>query len=245
MRLLVTRPEPDATALAASLQALGHEILLEPLMAITPCQGVRVELGDAQALLFTSANGLRSFASLCGERQLPVFTVGDATARAAGGAGFVEVNSATGQVEDLAELVERTLTPADGSLYHAAGQHRAGDLKAMLEDSGFRVIRQTLYEANTINALSTITCLAFRNCQLDGAIFFSPRTAQTFVRLAKQADIVSYVENCDALCLSQAVAQKARELPWRYVCVASSPNQNELLELLSKRDYGELEVTGK
>ena len=245
MRLLVTRPEPDATALAASLKALGHEVLREPLMAITACPGVRVELEDVHALLFTSANGLRIFASLCEERQLPVFTVGDATAKAARDAGFKKVHSAAGQVEDLAALVESALDPSAGKLFHAAGHHLAGDLKALLQASGFRVIRQVLYNTNTINALSTTACEAFRNRRLDGAFFFSPRTAQTFVRLAKEADIVSYVDTCDALCLSQAVAQKVRGLSWCHVYVASSPNQKALLELLSKRDNGELEVTGR
>ena len=34
MHLLVTRPEPDAAELKAALEAQGHEVSVEPLLAI-------------------------------------------------------------------------------------------------------------------------------------------------------------------------------------------------------------------
>ena len=34
MRILVTRPEPDASRMAKQLQTLGHETTIEPLMAM-------------------------------------------------------------------------------------------------------------------------------------------------------------------------------------------------------------------
>ncbi|MCG8401015.1 MAG: uroporphyrinogen-III synthase, partial [Firmicutes bacterium] len=36
MRLLVTRPEPDAEALAERLRALGHEVLVAPMLPVVP-----------------------------------------------------------------------------------------------------------------------------------------------------------------------------------------------------------------
>ena len=49
MRLLVTRPEPDATRQAETLAARGHESVIAPLLLIEPATGVGLELDGAQA----------------------------------------------------------------------------------------------------------------------------------------------------------------------------------------------------
>src|SRR5882724_6752731 len=91
LRALVTRPEEDAAPLAAALAERGIDVTLEPLLAIRPLPEAPIDLAGVQALLFTSANGVRSFAELAGGRdlagwrELPVFAVGNATAAAANG----------------------------------------------------------------------------------------------------------------------------------------------------------------
>ena len=97
----------DVFTLAESLG--GVESLIEPVIDIHPLNDVQLpNLDKMQALLLTSANGVRAFA----ERQagalpdLPVFCVGDATARAARAAGFGNVESAGGDVDDGALLVD-------------------------------------------------------------------------------------------------------------------------------------------
>ena len=39
MRLLVTRPEPDATRTAETLRARGHDVLVAPLLATLDDRG--------------------------------------------------------------------------------------------------------------------------------------------------------------------------------------------------------------
>src|SRR5262249_3430191 len=102
LRALVTRPEEDAAPLAAALAERGIDVTLEPLLSIHPLPDAPIDLTGVQALLFTSANGARSFAELAGGRglpgwrDLPAFAVGDATATAARNAGFAHVESAGG-----------------------------------------------------------------------------------------------------------------------------------------------------
>ncbi|MDP6883999.1 MAG: uroporphyrinogen-III synthase [Rhodospirillales bacterium] len=83
MRLLVTRPRDDAEALAGPLAALGIEILIEPLLGIRYRDGPPPDLAGVQAILATSANGVRALVRRCDDRDVAVFAVGDATARAA------------------------------------------------------------------------------------------------------------------------------------------------------------------
>ena len=113
MRLLVTRPAEDAAPLAALLEEKGHEVTLEPLLTIEPVDNAVLDFEGVQALLITSANGVRAFAERNAERDLPVLAVGDASASVARELGFTNVESATGDVAALARggIAQADLAP--------------------------------------------------------------------------------------------------------------------------------------
>ena len=236
MRILVTRPRADAEALVAALAARGHEALVAPMLEIrAPAPGAAPpDLDGVQALLFTSANGVRALAALTARRDLPVFAVGDASARAARAAGFARVESAGGDVADLARLVRARCDPAAGALYHAAASRLAGDLKAALADAGFALRRDTLYESVAAQALPEALRAALASGRLDAATFFSPRTAATFVALVRDAGLAGACTRVTALCLSPAVATALAPLAWRAVSTAAEPTQDSLLAALDR-----------
>lgn len=236
MRILITRPVEDSGAFAAALRARGHVCDIEPMLVIAPAPEAKgpLDLSGVQAILFTSANGVRAFAALSENRALPVFAVGEASAQAARDEGFAQVESAAGDVEDLARLVASRLDSAKGALFHGAARQIAGDLKGALQSDGFTVRREVLYEARAAAALSEAVRTALANGKIDAVSFFSPRTAETFVALARAAGLDAQLTRCDALCLSVAVAQAVRVLSWRSVRVAARPNQDALLERIDQ-----------
>jgi uroporphyrinogen-III synthase len=234
MKVLVTRAEADAARLAARLAEHGYQSAIENLLTIRfradATRGLAPLLDGVQATLFTSANGVRAFAAATPRRDFRTFAVGDATAAAARDAGFAEVTSAGGAVEDLARLAIARLKPQGGTLIHAAGTITAGDLAGILEAAGFTVRRAALYEAIPSEHLSTATRDAVRRGEIDAALFFSPRNAATFVRLA--TGLEESCKNMIAVALSSAVAESLAPLPWRRVAVASAPNETALLAAL-------------
>jgi uroporphyrinogen-III synthase len=72
MRILVTRPEPDAQRFAAQLKAHDIDAVVAPLMTVELSQAPLPPLDNAQALVFTSANGVRVYAAKNGRGNLPV-----------------------------------------------------------------------------------------------------------------------------------------------------------------------------
>ena len=234
MRVLVTRAEGDAERLAARLAERGHDSVIENLMSIRfrsdGAQALAPFLDGVQAALFTSANGVRGFAAATPRRDFRAFAVGDATAAAARAAGFADVASAGGAVEDLAKLVIARLKPKNGPILHAAGSVTAGDLSGLLEAAGFAVRRAVLYEATPSARLSDATGDAIRRGAIDAALFFSPRNAATFVRLA--AGLEEGCKHMIAVALSPAVAERLAPLPWRRIAVAAAPNETALLAAL-------------
>lgn len=238
MKALVTRPREDAAGLTAALIARGVEPLLEPLLAVELAPDAQTMLAaalpDAQAALFTSANGVRAFARLSPRRDLPAFAVGDATARAAQAAGFARVESAGGDVHRLAALAARCLDPAAGALIHAAASAVAGDLAGDLARAGFTVRRLQLYEAVAATRLTAESRDAIAAGAVGCAIFFSPRTAATFVTLAYAAGIEGRAASIAAVVLSPAVAAAFGPLQWRRIEVAAAPNELALLAALDR-----------
>ncbi|MDH5748360.1 MAG: uroporphyrinogen-III synthase [Rhodospirillales bacterium] len=235
MRLILTRPSEDSRALAAELESLGVESLIEPLLTVTFNEGSKPDLSGAQALLATSANGVRAFAHLSRRRDLPVYAVGDATARAAADAGFEIVASATGDVQALAALVRDRLNPAAGALIHIAGSKVAGDLAGMLADAGFQVRRAVLYDARPARALSAAAAAAMRDGTVDGVLFYSPRTAAAFVDLVRAASLETAIGALSAFCLSSAVGREAEALRWARVVIAERPDQAALLAAVASQ----------
>lgn len=235
MRALITRPEEDAAPLADALTAKNVEVSVEPLLVIRVLDDVEIDLDGVQALLFTSANGVRAFAARSARRDIGVLTVGDASAAAARAAGFAHVESAAGDVADLVRLVKARLDPKSGALFHAAGSVVAGDLAGKLAEAGYTLRRVTLYEAKPAESLSPEILAALGARDIDVVLFFSPRTAATFVELLRRADDPQAIAGCGkavALCLSPAVAEAAGAISWRSVRSAERPDLPSMLRLV-------------
>lgn len=232
MRALVTRPKEDSEAVARALAERGLDVMIEPLIDIVAVPDAIVESEGAQGILVTSANGIRAMARIYAPRTLPVWTVGDASARTARELGYQTVRSAGGDVDSLAALVAATADPAAGALLHAAGSVTAGDLAGRLEAQGFTVRRQVLYRAVTANDLSPALAETLKAGILDLALFFSPRTARTFARLIIDAGLEGSLAAITAYGLSANVADELAQLPWRRLRRADEPTQAALLAVL-------------
>ena len=234
MRVINTRPRPDAAALTDALAARGHEAIEAPLLEIRFADRAEpLDLRGVQAVMATSANGVRALAAATEVRDVALFAVGEATADAAAELGFARVTCAGGDVEALAAAVRAALDPDAGALLHAAGASVAGDLAGALARAGFAARRVALYEARAARVLPAAANAALRSGSADAAVFFSPRTAKTFVRLARDAGLVRACRTVDAYCLSRAVADEMPALEWRGVHVSERPDRESLLNLLS------------
>ncbi len=232
MRMLVTRPEEDSAALAERLSGLGHGVMREPMLVIRRRLGIALDLTGVQAMLLTSANGPHALAEATERRDLPVFAVGNATAAAARQAGFADIECAEGDAADLAALVRVRLDPACGTLLHAAGAVVKGTLKELLAEAGFEVRREVLYDARPAEALSPATAKALRAGKVDAVLFFSPRSARTFVSLLRKDGLEAACREAVAFCLSAAVADAAADVPWGDLRVADRPDQESLMQAI-------------
>jgi uroporphyrinogen-III synthase len=234
MRVLVTRPEPDVRDEINALAARGHEGLPAPLLVIKQVKNVAIDLDGAQALIVTSRNALRALAhhpALGAARDLPLFAVGESSARAARELGFVIVIEGPGNGAGLAELIATRADPQRGRLVHLAGETMAFDVKAALEARGFSVSTPVLYRSVPAVELPGEAERSIRDGTLDGVILMSPRTARTFVALLERYGALTQGKRLVCYCISKAVAEVLTPVGFR-VRVAANKREEDVLALL-------------
>ena len=224
LRVAVTRALPEAERTAEKLRVAGAEAILAPLLTIV-ARAYDTNVTDAQALIFTSSNGVRAFPDARNQRHRLVLAVGDATANAAREAGFTDVRSADGDVRALIDLARSALDPHGEKLIHISGDHVAGDISGQLATAGFRIERRVAYAS-----VATATLPSAFASPLDVVMFHSARAAQTFAALG-----APNAASLTAACISQAVADAASVSPWQQIRVAERPREDDLIAAALRR----------
>jgi uroporphyrinogen-III synthase len=227
-KIWITRAQPGADSTAERVRALGHEVVVAPLLSVKVLEGVSVDLTGVGALAFTSANGVKAFADACADRALRVFAVGQATAKAARAVGFKSVLSADGDVEALAEGIGARRSEIKGAVLHPGAAEPAGDLAGALENHGIEARRLILYETADVELADD---QAKALTQSDVALVHSPRAAKALAKVLK----ANPAPNLRVLGLSKAVVQP---LQWTKLAAKSyppAPLESALINLIDDR----------
>ena len=143
---------------------------------------VEIDLTGVAALAFTSANGVRAFTDLSGDRSLRVFAVGAATGQAARQAGFRTVLSSDGDVAALAGSIAARKTELRGAVLHPGALDLAGDLTGALEAQGVPARRLVVYETAPADIPDERLAELLR---CDTVLLHSPRAAEVLAKLLK------------------------------------------------------------
>jgi uroporphyrinogen-III synthase len=234
MRLLVTRPEPDATRTAEALVALGHTPILCPMLDIVREPTRPLPVG-CQAIAATSANAIRALAAhpdTAARRNLPLFAVGDRSAVEARRAGFTAARSAGGGLPELCDMIVSDLDPADGPILYAAGDVQSGDLAAAIGAAGFAVATAILYRSVARPRLSEAALAALRAGEVDGVLIFSARSAEAFVDALAADGLSPLPEAVAAFAISEQAAAPLAGAVRGPVRSAAQPVQIALFALL-------------
>jgi uroporphyrinogen-III synthase len=232
MRMLVTRPEPDASDTAARLRALDIEPVIVPLMRFELLQTTLPQPDGFAALAVTSANALRALhdrGELPRFRGLPVYAVGDRTAETARDYGFAEIVSAGGSFGDLVALLSNS--GHKGPILYPAARDQAADLAKAIASAGIMVITAPVYRMAAADSLDDQTVLALDSGAIAAALFYSRRTAQIFVTLCDRRLGPGAHRELGALCISETVAGPLIDAHFVRVGLADHPSEEAMMTL--------------
>ncbi|MGQ3676132.1 uroporphyrinogen-III synthase [Xanthobacter sp. TB0139] len=248
MLTLVTRPRPAAEETAARLRALGHEVLMDPMLHIRHLpEGLRKAMLAApfvspfDVLAFTSINGVDAcMAAMAAAPEgpawfqalspLPVYAVGTRTAQAVRQAGFSTIITCAGDARDMTRRMAQDL-PADTRILYPAALHRAADLPAALAPHGLHVTISEVYAAETARTLAQTTRDALAEGQIECVLHYSQRTATALLSCVAAAGLMHRLSNARHLCLSAQVAGPLVAAGLQ-THLAGAPSEEALLALL-------------
>jgi uroporphyrinogen-III synthase len=235
VRLLVTRPEPDAERTAAALRARGHFVIVTPLLRIEALPDAEVGSGPRAAILVTSANAARAIARherVAELKHVPVLAVGDRSAQAMRDVGFTEVISAGGAGGDLTRLAAERLSQSVPLLY-LCGEDRSGDIAGDLSAQNFTVRTVVIYRAVAADTLPRPAAEALAG-GIGGVLHFSRRTAEAFVNLVRGAGMGDAVllKGPAQFCLSAHVAEPLSQAGAADLRIAPQPTEEALIDLI-------------
>jgi uroporphyrinogen-III synthase len=237
MHVLVTRPEPEAAACKAQLEALGHEVSVEPMLRIELLPIAAAALAGAAGIIVTSRNALRALGAspaLAPALGLPILTVGHGTAEFARKLNFERVLAGEGSAAELVPMIAAAADSIRGPLIHLAGEMVAFDLETPLAAHGVELRKIVAYRAVAAKSLSDQTKALLANGAIDAAILMSERTAAIFSRLVADAGLRENARGIVFLCLSSAVAVSLREVDPGRVEVAERPNSEAMLAAVTR-----------
>ena len=230
MRVVVTRPLLDGEHTAAAVRAIGHDVLLAPLMSVEPLPAHLA--GNWSALIITSANAAAAIAqnaALASLTKLPLFAVGRRSAEAARRTGFAHVISAEGNVHDLERLIAARTRATAPPLLYLAGEDRAADLVGRLSARGIAVELHVVYRVLTAPFPAHLI-EALKAGGVDAVMHFSRRSADNFVAGARSAGLLGPALAVQHYCLSPQVAEPLAGA--LRIAVADRPEEAALIALL-------------
>ena len=219
-KVWVTRAQPGAASTAGRLTERGLDPVVLPLIEIRALAPALPDLAAFDGLIFTSLNGVAAFTDLGPPAEafaLPVFAVGDATARSARAAGFAMVRSADGDVEALAEMIRQTAPGA--RLLHPAALQPAGDLSGAVEG---------VAEIHVLPVYEAVATSAAPPADFDIVLIHSPRAARELAARLPSGD----ASGRTAVAISAAAAQPLKVPGFAAIHVAETPDETGLFNAL-------------
>ena len=238
MKLIVTRPEPAASRTAEKLRALGHEVAVSPVLEIV-ATNTKMPNDDFSMIIITSANALRVLEMQGFDQsmlEIPVYVVGDQTAKRARDIGFQNVHSAAGNAENLAELIKSQFElPMIGKrpTLYVCGEHSTSGFTDELSKFGLIIKVWVNYKANLVDHLTKKSMNFFTAGDLVGVLLYSARSARHFSKLIDRYKIDYTIENNTIFTLSGAVKNALSKDLQKVAKIAAKPDEQSLFALIA------------
>lgn len=232
-RVLVTRPEPGASATARALRQAGFEPVVLPVTEIRPIELTKTALPAFEAVALTSANAIRHAPGwlLASFRTIPVHAVGATTAREARDAGFADVVAGPGDAAALAAAMGEALAPGSAVLY-LCGKVRKPDFELGLRGRGIHVIPIETYDT-VPSDIADEEADKLGASQLFAVLLHSAEAAKALAKLATRPAVAHLFESARLIAISRRAAVPAEAVFAGRIVVAREPTEAAMLEALS------------
>ena len=228
MHILLTRPLEDCSEMILKFQSLGHQVSHLPLLKIERVDYGEIDFSDYKGIIFTSANAIKFLDTKTVDKKFLCFCVGSATEKKARSAGFQNVISAEGNVNNLKELVLQNFNSKDGKLIYVSGETISFDLDQQLLKQGYSIKRIINYKTNHNKKFDENFVKELKLKIPDMVYIYSQNSASSFLSFIKIHQFESLWMNTNLMCIGEKSSSILNEIKWKKIFLFN-PGEEEFL----------------
>ena len=228
MNIVITRPIDDSLEIISKFKILGHTVIHLPLLNIKKVSYKTINFKNYKGIIFTSTNAIKFLDTKDIPKNILCFCVGDATEQKARSIGFLNVISASGNVEALKELIFRLHEKNDGKLIYLSSEFITLDLDKILIANGYRVDRVVNYTTTAVEYIDENIVNQLKNNPADIMYVYSEKSAINLKNLIKKYSLVDNLINCNLMCISEKSSRVLSGLKWKKIFIFN-PGEEEFL----------------
>ena len=228
MHILLTRSLEDCSGMILKFKSLGHQVSYLPLLNIHQVNYKEINFSDYKGIIFTSANAVKFLDSKKIEKKMLCFCVGNATEKKVRSLGFQNVITASGNVDNLKELILQNFDKKSGRLIYISGELVSVSLDKELEKKGYNIKRLINYRTSHIKKFDERFLNELKLKIPDIAYVYSQNSASSFLNFIKINQLESLWMNTNLMCIGEKTSTILNEIKWKKIFLFN-PGEEEFL----------------
>ena len=229
MHILLTRPLEDCSEMIIKFKSMGYQVSHLPLLNIDKVDYEEINFAEYKGIIFTSANAVKFLEYRQIDKKILCFCVGSATEKKARSAGFQNVITAEGNVENLKELVLQNFDQKNGKLIYVSGETISVDLDQQLIREGYNIKRIVNYKTNHNQKFDENFVKELKLKIPDMVYIYSQNSALSFINFIKVHQSETLWMNTNLMCIGEKTSSILNEIKWKKIFLFNSGEEEFLL----------------
>ena len=229
MHILLTRPLEDSVEMISKFNSLGHQVSHLPLLSVEKVDYKEINFSDFKGIIFTSANAVKFLDLKKIDKKVLCFCVGNATEQKARIAGFQNVITAEGNVENLKELILQNFGQKDGKLIYISGEIISVDLDQQLIKEGYNIKRIVNYRTSHNQKFDENFVKELRLKIPDMVYVYSQNSASSFLNFIKAHQLETLWMDTNLMCIGEKTSSILNEVKWKKIFLFNAGEEEFLL----------------
>ena len=229
MHILLTRPLEDSVEMISKFNSLGHQVSHLPLLSVEKVDYKEINFSDFKGIIFTSANAVKFLDLKKIDKKVLCFCVGNATEQKARIAGFQNVITAEGNIENLKELILQNFGQKDGKLIYISGEIISVDLDHQLIKEGYNIKRIVNYRTSHNQKFDENFVKELRLKIPDMVYVYSQNSASSFLNFIKAHQLETLWMDTNLMCIGEKTSSILNEVKWKKIFLFNAGEEEFLL----------------
>ena len=228
MHILFTRSEFYTKNLSDKFNQLGHLVTNFPILQVIKLSHKKINFEKYSSIIFTSANAVinldQSFLP-----EIKCYCVGELTAEYVKKKGFKNVIAAGGNYYQLKKTI-LNLENNNNKFLYLRGEFISHNLEKDLIQHGLQIDSCINYSTILSRNFDNKTKKNLKNELIDIIFLYSKKSAEHFLALIRNNNLVPQCTNIRLRCLSENVSEPLKKVQWKEIKLFRPGNEEFCLD---------------